>query len=61
MWCRYCNENTKEQGEENFKRCVEEKEVTIIGKYNGNHNQILVRCKLGHGWEILPYNLSQEK
>lgn len=61
MWCRYCHGNTKEQGEENFYRRVAEKEGIVLGEYKGNHNRVLVQCKLGHQWNILPHNLTTGK
>lgn len=61
MWCRYCHGNTREQGEENFNKRVVEKEGKILGKYTGNHGHILVQCKKGHQWEMMPYNLATGK
>ena len=61
MWCRYCNGNTRQQGEENFKLRVAERKGTILGNYTGNNNKVLVQCELGHQWEIFPFNLTSGK
>ena len=58
MWCRYCHGNTREQGEENFYKRVEEKEGKVLGTY---HNHVLIQCKKGHQWDVLLYNLTVGK
>lgn len=61
IWCRYCHGNTREQGEISFHQRVAEKGGIILGPYLGNHKKVLVQCKLGHQWEVLPHNLASGK
>lgn len=57
--CAVCSQRDLSAAGDNFRRAVETQGAKILGKYDGAHTRVLVRCAAGHLCRPIPNRVQQ--